>query len=137
MFLSDIMEKMGIPFEVIDEKPVKSLGLVNYNNGDAVCTFAENISFLESVPKGVSMLITKVEVAEVLKKETRNYGFIITEHPRVAFFLLHNFLTRTEEYRRGLSPTVIGENCNISKMSCVAENNVVIGNNVTIEELFG
>ena len=48
MFLSDIMEKMGIPFEVIDEKPVKSLGLVNYNNGDAVCTFAENISFLES-----------------------------------------------------------------------------------------
>lgn len=134
MFLSDIMEKMGIPFEVIDEKPVKSLGLVNYNNGDAVCTFAENISFLESVPKDVSMLITKVEVAEVLKKETRNYGIIITEHPRVAFFLLHNFLTRTEEYRRGLSPTVIGENCNISKMSCVAENNVVIGNNVTIEE---
>ena len=48
MFLSDVLKNMGIAFEAIDEKPIKSLGLVNYNGGCEVCTFAEKLSFVEN-----------------------------------------------------------------------------------------
>ena len=134
MFLSEILEKMGIAFEVTDEKPVESLGLVSYNDGTDVCTFAEKISFVKNVPDGISMLITKMEVAEELKSKDRNYGVIATEYPRAVFFSLHNYLTKIDGYRREAHPTIIGENCNISKMAYIADNNVTIGNNVTIEE---
>ena len=134
MFLSDVLKNMGIVFEAIDEKPIKSLGLVNYNCGCEVCTFAEKLSFVENLPKSISMLITKRDVAESLKKRNRNYGIIVTEYPRVTFFMLHNILCKEKQYRRNSMPTVIGRTCAISKISCVAENNVVIGNNVTIEE---
>ncbi len=134
MFLSEILEKMGIAFEVTDEKPVESLGLVSYNDGSDVCTFAEKISFVENVSDGISMLITKSEVAKVLRNKARNYGLIVTEHPRVTFFMVHNALCKSEEYARKKKATIIGDNCNISKLAFIADCNVVIGNNVTIEE---
>lgn len=134
MYLSEILKKMSIPFEVIDEKPVESLGLVSYNDGEAVCTFAEKSSFVQNMPEGISMLITKKDVAEGLRNKPVKYGIIVTEYPRATFFMLHNALCKTEQYRREDRPTVIGEGCKISKMSYIAEKNVEIGNNVTIEE---
>ncbi|STO00910.1 UDP-3-O-acylglucosamine N-acyltransferase [[Eubacterium] infirmum] len=134
MFLSDVLKNMGIAFEAIDEKPIKSLGLVNYNGGCEVCTFAEKLSFVENLPKSISMLITKRDVAESLKNEPRNYGFIVTEYPRVTFFMLHNTLCNSKKYVREKIPTKIGKSCDISKLACIADNNVIIGDNVTIEE---
>ena len=134
MFLSEILNQMGIPFEAIDEKAVKSLGLVNYNDGKDVCTFAEKISFVENMPDDVSMLITKRDVAESLKNQPRNYGFIVTEYPRVTFFMLHNTLCNSKKYVREKIPTKIGKSCDISKLAFIADNNVIIGDNVIIEE---
>ena len=75
-----------------------------------------------------------MEVAEELKSKDINYGVIATEYPRAVFFSLHNYLTKIDGYRREAHPTIIGENCNISKMAYIADMNVTIGNNVTIEE---
>lgn len=134
MLLSNIIEKIGMPFEIIDEKPVKSLGLLSYNSGDCVCTFIEKSDFLKSVPDNISMIITKREVAESINDKEAGYGMIVTENPRVMFFLIHNFLSKTEDYKRHNFETVIGKDCSISKLAYIAENNVVIGKNVTVEE---
>lgn len=130
MRLSDIIE---IKKEnLINEKEFDTLGILASKTEEKLCTFIDNEKYIPDLKENFTMLITNKEIYQQLKD--RKCGFYITDTPRIDFFSLHNKLCESTKYIRKSFKTVIGKNCNISKMSCIAENNVIIGNNVTIEE---
>lgn len=50
-------------------------------------------------------------------------------------FALHNALSEHEGYVGKSFPTKIGKNCRISPLASVPKENVIIGDNVTIEPM--
>lgn len=117
--------------EIIQNGEFTSLGLAVSRCDEKLLSFIESEKYINSLGGNITCLITTEELGNKLKD---NYGIIVTENPRMAYFELHNALSRNKEYIREVHKTVIGEGCKISKLSSIAENNVVIGNNVTIEE---
>ena len=55
-------------------------------------------------------------------------GIIVAENPGEVFWKMHS------RQKIGKVPTLIGDNCQISRQAYIAKNNVVIGNNVIVEE---
>ena len=134
MKISKILSEMGIVFECRNERDFSSLGLVEYNYGNDVCTFITEKKYLEHLSGNISMVITTKEIADVLSKHKKEIGQCITKDPRITFFEMHNYLINHKEYVREKKKTVIGKNCNISSLAFIAPYNVVIGDNVVIEE---
>ncbi|MEG2189676.1 MAG: UDP-3-O-(3-hydroxymyristoyl)glucosamine N-acyltransferase, partial [Christensenella sp.] len=62
------------------------------------------------------------------------YGIVISCAPQADFYNLHNSLAHHAEYAGAKFDTVIGKNCTISPLACIAPQNVKIGDNVIIEE---
>lgn len=133
MILSKILIEMGVAYKCQNEREFSSLGLANYNNGDAVCTFLEDIKYLESISSNVVMVITNEKTAMNLINRNPSFGVCQVEKPRVTFFQLHNYLSKSNQYSQATFPTIFGDNCRISTHSIVAEKNVIIGDNVVIE----
>lgn len=125
---------MSIEFDCPENIEFDSLGLVSYNNGDRVCTFVDNDKFLDNLSSCIVLVLTNKEVAPLLREKYPNIDLCIVENPRLTYFLIHQHLVGNKEYERKTFNTIIGKNCNISKMACIAEENVIIGDNVTIEE---
>ena len=137
MLLSVELPKIGIECKCISEKEFNSLGLAGYNDGYNVCTFLAAAKYAESLSEGVSMILTSNEVFDDFQKEDQlktSYGICIVDNPRIAYFKLHNALASDNRYKRERYNTRIAESAKISKMACVAENNVTIGENVVVEE---
>lgn len=130
MRLSDVIEIRKE--NLINEREFDTLGILASKTEKNICTFIDNEKYIPDLKENFTMLITNKEIYKQLKD--RKCGFYITEEPRIEFFSLHNILCENDKYVRKPFKTVIGENCNISKMSYIAGNNVIIGNNVTIEE---
>jgi len=61
-------------------------------------------------------------------------GVATVENPQIELYRLHNQLADNDAFCRKKIPTVIPASCKVHPMACVAENNVKIGENVTIEE---
>jgi len=76
------------------------------------------------------MILTTDDIANKIE----NIGVCIVDNPRILFFQIHNYLRNNENYRRNEFKTKIGSGCNISQLSSIAKNNVIIGDNVVIEE---
>lgn len=133
MKLSTILTEMGISFNCNLEKNINSLGLAGYNDGDAVCTFLDNIKYAKNISDNVVMLITNQETYDKLDN-CNNMGICVVKNPRKTFFEVHNHLADLKEYNREAFKTEIGENCHISPLASVASENVHIGNNVIIED---
>lgn len=74
------------------------------------------------------------DLLDVLNQKDGRFGVCIVEDPRLTYFRLHNYLSKDALYNRPCFPTQIGANCKISNHAVIADRNVVIGNNVTIEE---
>ena len=134
MRISEILNSINIDNYCINEKEITSLGLVEYNSGDSVCTFIENEKYAEKISPNVQMVLVTEELKSKLKTEMSGYGFCVVKNPRLAYFSAHNYLTSKEEYCREIYKTEIGENCSISEHSVIADKNVKIGKNVLIEE---
>ena len=138
MIISKIIEeRLGIKATAVDEVPVETLGLSLSKSGLPMATFVEGARYMENLSPDVVMVITSPKAYDEISKLAVNFqdlGFVIVENPRNTFFKLHNCLTEADGYVRPTFKTVIGENCKISKLASIAENNVVIGDNVTIEE---
>ena len=134
MKLSNILTEMGINHSCHNEKDFTSLGLAGYNNGDAVCTFLENIKYADGMSECITMILTNDTTAKQLEYNMKDYGICIVDDPRNVFFLLHNYLVKEkEEYLPKKYDTVIGENCAISELASISKHNVTIGNNCVIE----
>ncbi len=134
MYISKLLDEIGISYKCIDEKPISSLGLVEYNNGKDTCTFVDSEKYIQNISDNIRMVIVRKELVNSLKKQDAKYGICIVDNPRITYFRMHNYLAGSETYQREPFNTVIGLNCNISNHAIIANHNVVIGNNVTIEE---
>jgi len=133
MQLSKVLEAMGeTGFRLEREREFDYLALSVSGISQPHCIFLDSEKFVGDIAESVTMILTTPALAD--KLADGRYGLCITERPRLLFFRLHNYLSGQEGYRRPAFPTVIGENCCIHPMTSIAEENVIIGNNVVIEE---
>lgn len=132
MNISIELQKLGIAHQCVGTGNFNfdTLGLIQSNTEKSICTFIDNEKFIKDIPDHVSVILTKEELKEALQ----NYNCCIVESPRITFFQLHNSLCGSQMYIRETTKTKIGDNCKISNLACIADKNVKIGNNVTIEE---
>lgn len=134
MYVSKLLDEMGVSYRCINEQQISSLGLVEYNNGKDICTFVESEKYIQEISDNIRMVIINENLLEFLKTQEATYGICIVDNPRITYFRMHNYLAEMGIYQRLKFKTIIGSNCNISEHAIIADKNVVIGNNVTIEE---
>jgi len=102
--------------------------------GKDTFVFIENekyVDFIEKNPAITCVLCTE-ELIETMPDTVS--GICFSNSPKLDFFLLHNRLCKTTEYRRASFKTKIGKNCSISPLAQIDSENVIIGDNVKIEE---
>lgn len=130
MNIDSILSELNVKHKCKRNSDFETLGLIESDTKKNICTFVAEKKYLSDFNSNVSVVITTEEVAT----EIENVGVCIVDNPRYTFFLLHNYLCKTEEYIRLAFKTKIGNKCSISDMSYIADKNVIIGDNVTIEE---
>lgn len=137
MRLSIELKKINIINECYSEQEFSSLGLAGYNDGKDVCTFLAAAKYAAGLSDGISMVLTSDSVWKELQSQgydTTKFGICVVDNPRLAYFLLHNHLCESEEYRGADVPTQISPSAQISPLAHIEDKNVVIGDNVIIEE---
>lgn len=137
MRLSTKLPEIGIDCRCLNERDFDSLGLAGYNDGKNVCTFLAAAKYAKGLSSGISMILTSEKVYEELQAASElsdTYGICIVDNPRLTYFLLHNALCSSPDYVRPFKKTCVAESAKISPIAYIAENNVVIGENVVIEE---
>jgi UDP-3-O-[3-hydroxymyristoyl] glucosamine N-acyltransferase len=118
-------------YQCIDEKPFDYLALTASGLSQPSCVFLDSADYIGSITGNVTMVLTTAEVSPLLD---RAYGKCIVEKPRELFFVIHNYLSAKEGYARDRFPLTIGSGCKISPLASIAESNIIMGKNVTIEE---
>lgn len=93
-------------------------------------TFLENEKYLDVISKFAVCIITTEKCKNALPQSIK--GIVIAEEAKKEFTILHNELSSHESYAGRRFKTTIGENCKISPLACIADENVRIGNNVEI-----
>lgn len=134
MIITEILKKIGITYNFVGVDEFNSLGLASYNNGEKVCTFVESEKYIDGLSKNISVVITNKNTASAIERSKHGIGICVVDDPRSTFFRIHQFLADSPEYAREAFDTKIGENCNISSLAYISPENVIIGDNVTIEE---
>jgi len=133
MRLSSLLPHIGVlDFQSEDERDFEYLSLCNSANERPCCAFVSEKKYVSSISSNVTMVLTTRDIGE--RVDQRSYGVCFVDQPRAVFFRLHNYLSGIDGYRRERKKTVLGDRCRISSMSCIADNGVVIGNDVVIEE---
>ena len=134
MRLSTLLDEFSIvkSYEVFNEQEFDTLALVRSNIPLDYCTFLDDEKYATNIPSHAKMMLTTKSIAEKLKDN--HLGICIVDNPRIVYFKLHNCLENSTMYIRDKTDTTIGNNCNISKLTSIANKNVIIGNNVIIEE---
>lgn len=120
--------------EVYRDGEFEVLGLSNSEINSDILTFAEDPKFFNEIigNPNITSIITKREYVEYFVNSIQGIAF--STKPRLSFFNLHNSLASNEKYASPTKQTVIGDNCHISSLCYIDPQNVVIGNNVTVEE---
>ena len=134
MLLSEILPRMRYetPYRIEGERAFEALALCVSNLSKDSLIFLDSEEYLCELRPNVRMVLTNEALsARLLEK---GVGVCVSREPRVLFFLLHNFLSSQPEYTRARFQTRIGRDCTISPLSCVAAENVRIGDRVVIEE---
>lgn len=131
MILSRLSFTSNYAFDIHNEKDFETLALVAQDPGKKYITFINEKKYFSKLNENVSMVITKPELKEFIPDRC---GIVVSDNPGITFFGLHNFLGTDTSYVRPSYKTVIGDGCRISCLASIAEKNVTIGNNVTIEE---
>lgn len=135
MLLSEILkENTSIgDADIKNEKSFDYLGLTVSDVDGLLCVFLDNEKYISDIKDNVRMIITDKNIEKLLESK-RNFGTCIVEKPREFFFSVHNYLSDAKYKYLENKRTTIGIDCSISRLSSIAENNVVIGKNVVIEE---
>lgn len=95
-------------------------------------TFLEREKFLPTLCEntGVSCVLCTPELADQLPERL---GVFVCSRPKAALFQLHNGLAQKESYTGAHFPMRCGSDCTISPLAVIPEQDVIIGNRVTIE----
>lgn len=137
MLLSKELKKIGIRCKCYSEKEFNSVGLAGYNAGSGVCTFLVAEKYAKGLSEGITMVLTSESVLAELKMggfNAKKFGICIVDDPRLTYFLLHNALCSDSKYIREQQIASIAASAKISPLACIAQKNVVIGENTVIEE---
>ena len=97
-------------------------------------TFLEKEKFLPALDnENISCVLCTPELADKIPPHIQ--GVFVCRRPKASLFALHNALSEHEGYVGKSFPTKIGKNCRISPLASVPKENVIIGDNVTIEPM--
>lgn len=118
-------------WNAVNEQDVEVLMLSESHCKQPACIFIDNPKFISTIPENVCMVLTTEELKNDIVRDGR--GVIVTAHPRLMFFALHNYLSKTEEYARKKFDSVIDESAIISPLADVSKYNVRIGKNTVVE----
>ncbi len=135
MNISKYLWDIGIENKTIGDVEAEYLGLLQSKSQHSICSFVNDTKYMKNLSDCVKVVISQEKNSVELS--SRFSGVCVVDNPREAFFKLHNYLVSlgTEAgYVREVCKSKIGSSCNISPLSYIAEHNVEIGNNVTIEE---
>lgn len=121
--------------DVIRNSDFDVLGIIDSSVNLPTLSFIESEEYIDKLlsKTNITCVIATQKIANILFKKS-NLGIAVVQNPRLSFFEFHNILANNKNYCRKNFKTIIGKNCQISKMSCISEKNVIIGDNVTIEE---
>lgn len=133
MLLSDILKNAEFcnDYQIVEERAFDTLALCSTRITERVCSFIDDLRYVDSVSDNVTMLITTPDIGKELT--TCQYGLVVTKQPRIFFFLLHNYLAGNQKYARKCDNTIIADTAEVSSLAYVAKQNVRIGENVIIE----
>lgn len=95
-------------------------------------TFLEREKFLPALCEntGVSCVLCTPELADQIPERL---GVFVCSQPKAALFQLHNGLAQEDQYTGAHFPTRCGRDCTISPLAVIPEQDVIIGDRVTIE----
>ena len=97
-------------------------------------TFLEKEKFLPALSnENISCVLCTPELADKMPAHIK--GVFVCRRPKASLFALHNALSEHEAYVGKSFPTKIGKNCCISPLASIPAENVIIGDNVTIEPM--
>jgi UDP-3-O-[3-hydroxymyristoyl] glucosamine N-acyltransferase len=124
--------------QIIQDGSFSSLGLCGAAAGVPILTFAGNIKYLKTALANpdVSCVLVPAEQLESEALQQTEKGIASAEDIRTLFFKLHNQLAAVEKdntYVRKSTPSQFGRNFCPQHFCEISPNNVVIGDNVTIE----
>ncbi|MCF0132132.1 MAG: UDP-3-O-(3-hydroxymyristoyl)glucosamine N-acyltransferase [Pseudobutyrivibrio sp.] len=128
MRLSDYTDILDI--EIIRDGEFDTLGNCTDTIDVPYLSFLGKAKFIDKINRSISCIITTADIASQITDTIS--GLAIAKEPKIEYAKLHNYLSTDERYVGKTFKTIIGANCNISPMALVAENNVIIGDNVTI-----
>ena len=97
------------------------------------CVFVEDVMYVDTITDNAVMVLAAHGFDGAFPSD-KSYGICFVDNPRITFFCLHNYLSQVDGYKLAARSTRIGNNCKISPLAVIAENNVNIGDNVIIEE---
>ena len=129
MLLNEILKEMNEKCEFIGDMSFETLAYSNSSIEARVLVFIDDPKYITSLPSN-SVVLTTSEIAPSID----GCDVCLFEKPRLLFAKIHNFLAGNERYVRKCLTTQIGDNCRISPLAYIAENNVRIGYNAVIEE---
>ena len=97
-------------------------------------TFLEKEKFLSALDnENISCVLCTPELANKIPSHIQ--GVFVCHRPKASLFALHNALSEHEAYVGKPFPTKFGKNCCISPLASIPAENVIIGDNVTIEPM--
>ena len=129
MRLSEIISESEL--KLIRDGAFEALGLLDSPVTSSILTFVSDARFIKQFGENVSCVICSPDVVPEIPAHV---GVATSLNPKMAFFELHNRLSTAAPLARAQFSTVVGYNCSIHNLACIAETNVRIGNNVVIEE---
>lgn len=118
-------------YEIKKDTEFDYLGLVESKAMGKICLFLESENYINKLPLNATAVITTANYSDSLLK--KGLGVVVTDIPKILFFMLHNKLKSSMGYVRETFSTVIDETASISDFADIAPTNVKIGKNVIVE----
>ena len=122
------------PEAVLRDGSFETLCLSNSRPGAPALSFLDTARCADELnanPEIVCVICT-LETAAILDDHIQ--GVVLSEAPREAYFTLHNHLSADPSYCPPLRKTKIGPNCQISPLSYIAPEGVLLGDGVVVAE---
>lgn len=106
------------------------LGFLDDDNGKHLLSYLGNKAFLKQLSNpSIKGIICPPELINEIPPHID--GIIASNYPDRTFWRIHKHVFEKQLDKK---PTRIGKNCTVSPLACIADYNVVIGDNVVIDE---
>lgn len=121
----------GLDLTIVRDGAFSSLGLVSHDATDML-VFVEDDAYLEAVERspGVSAVIASPAIAD---RVAPTLGLAVSDHPREAFYALHNRLVQRTDFYGAPVATQVAPSARVHERAFVADHDVRIGEGVVVQ----